>query len=52
MYTVYLEHKGNGQETFFIVFHLHLLRLLGLAAFFFVCGLISLLFVRRMNGAK
>jgi hypothetical protein len=52
IYKHYLEFKSQGQASYFIVFHLHLIPLLGFTVFFFVCGLFSLLFDRRTNGAQ
>jgi hypothetical protein len=52
IYKHYLEFKSQGQASYFVVFHLHLLSFLGLTVFFFACGLISLLFDRRTNGAQ
>jgi hypothetical protein len=52
IYPFYLKLKGGAQASTFIAFHLHLFRLLGVTILLLTCGLISLLFDRRINGTK
>jgi len=52
IYPFYLEIKDGGQSSAFIMFHLHFLRVYGVTMALFICGLISLLFERRMSGTK
>ncbi|MGB9466286.1 MAG: hypothetical protein WBR10_14345 [Candidatus Acidiferrum sp.] len=52
IYPFYLNLKGGGHTSYFIAFHVRLLRLLAVTMVLLICGLISLLFDRQINGTK
>jgi hypothetical protein len=52
IYPLYLNLKGGAHTSYFIAFHVRLLRLLAVTMVLLICGLISHLFDRQMNGTK
>ena len=52
IYGFYLNLRGRGHASFFIIFHVPFLRLLGVSMVLLVLGLVSLLFDRRINETK
>lgn len=47
IYSSYLAH--SGQDTYFVIFHLHLLPMLAVSASLFLCGLVSLFCDKRSS---
>jgi len=52
IYAFYLNLRGRGHTSFFIAYHFHFLRLLGITMVLPVLGLVSLLFERRIDETK
>jgi len=52
IYGFYLRLRSGGHASFFIIFHVPFLRLLGVSMVLLVLGLVSLLFDRRINETK
>jgi hypothetical protein len=52
IYGFYLHLQGRGPTSFFIAFHFHFLRLLGITMVLLVLGLLSLVFERRIDETK
>jgi hypothetical protein len=52
IYPFYLNLNGGGHTSYFIAFHVRLLRLVAVTMLLLICGLISHLFDRRTNGTK
>jgi hypothetical protein len=52
IYGFYVNLEGGGHTSFFITFHVHFLRLLGVTMVPLVLGLISLSSDRRINETK